>query len=96
MTIGHTGLKSLAVTLAAALTLAACAGASEDDDGAQATQSNPSDSQAAAAQTVASMNSSVDDHEQAIAAIDSYRRQFNTRLVDIEQRLDALGSAPLL
>ena len=50
----------------------------------------------AAAQTVASMNSSVDDHEQAIAAIDSYRRQFNTRLVDIEQRLDALGSAPLL
>ena len=51
MTIGHTGLKSLAVTVAAALTLAACAGASQDDDGAQATQSNPSDSQAAAAQT---------------------------------------------
>lgn len=50
----------------------------------------------AAAQTVAGMNSSVDDHEQAIAAIDSYRRQFNTRLVDIEQRLDALGSGPTL
>ena len=48
----------------------------------------------AAAQTVASVNSSVEEHEQAIAAIDSYRRQFNTRLVDIEQRLDALGPAP--
>ena len=44
----------------------------------------------AAAQTVAGVNSSVQEHEQAIAAIDSYRRQFNTRLVDIEQRLDAL------
>ena len=50
----------------------------------------------AAAQTVAGMDSSVDDHEQAIAAIDSYRRQFNTRLVDIEQRLDELGSGPTL
>ena len=50
----------------------------------------------AATQTVAGMNSSVDGHEQAIAAIDSYRRQFNTRLVDIEQRLDALGSGPTL
>ncbi len=47
-----------------------------------------------AAQTVAGMNSSVQEHEQAIAAIDSYRRQFNTRLVDIEQRLDALKPAP--
>ncbi len=53
MTIGHTGLKSLAVAVAAALTLAACAGSSQDDDGAQATQSNPSDSQAPAAQTAA-------------------------------------------
>lgn len=44
----------------------------------------------AAAQTVAGVNTSVQEHEQAIAAIDSYRRQFNTRLVDIEQRLDAL------
>ena len=48
----------------------------------------------AAAQTVAGVNSSVQEHEQAIAAIDSYRRQFNTRLVDIEQRLDALRPAP--
>ena len=48
----------------------------------------------AAAQTVAGMNSSVQEHEQAIAAIDSYRRQFNTRLVDIEQRLDALRAGP--
>ncbi len=48
----------------------------------------------AAAQTVAGVNSSVEEHEQAIAAIDSYRRQFNTRLVDIEQRLDALRPAP--
>ena len=50
----------------------------------------------AAAQTVAGVNSSVQEHEQAIAAIDSYRRQFNTRLVDIEQRLDALRSTPSL
>lgn len=49
-----------------------------------------------AGQTVAGMNSSVEDHEQAIAAIDSYRRQFNTRLVDIEQRLDALNPSPAL
>ena len=47
-----------------------------------------------AAQTVAGLNSSVQEHEQAIAAIDSYRRQFNTRLVDIEQRLDALRADP--
>jgi len=46
-----------------------------------------------ATQTVASMSSSVKEHEQAIAAIDSSRRQFNTRLLDIEQRLDALGAA---
>ena len=50
----------------------------------------------AAAQTVARMNSEVKEHEQAIAAIDSYRRQFNTRLVDIEQRLDALSTSPAL
>ena len=50
----------------------------------------------AAAQTVARMNSDVKEHEQAIAAIDSYRRQFNTRLVDIEQRLDALSTSPAL
>lgn len=47
-----------------------------------------------AVQTVAGVNSSVQEHEQAIAAIDSYRRQFNTRLVDIEQRLDALRTGP--
>ena len=45
-----------------------------------------------AAQTIAGMSGTVEEHEQAIAAIDSYRRQFNTRLVDIEQRLDALRS----
>ncbi len=50
----------------------------------------------AAAQTVAGMSSSVREHEEAIAAFDSYRRQFNTRLVDIEQRLDALGATPTL
>jgi len=47
-----------------------------------------------ATQAVARLNSSVDEHEQAIDAIDAYRRQFNTRLVDIERRLDALGPAP--
>lgn len=47
-----------------------------------------------AVQTVAGVNSNVQEHEQAIAAIDSYRRQFNTRLVDIEQRLDALRPGP--
>ena len=50
----------------------------------------------AAAQTVARMNSDVKEHEQAIAAIDSYRRQFNTRLVDIEKRLDELSTGPAL
>ncbi len=45
-----------------------------------------------AAQSIAGMSGTVEEHEQAIAAIDSYRRQFNTRLVDIEQRLDALRS----
>ena len=50
----------------------------------------------AAAQTVARMNSEVKEHEQAIAAIDSYRRQFNTRLVDIEKRLDELSTSPAL
>ena len=50
----------------------------------------------AAAQTVARMNSEVKEHEQAIAAIDSYRRQFNTRLVDIEKRLDELSTGPAL
>ena len=50
----------------------------------------------AAAQTVARMNSDVKEHEQAIAAIDSYRRQFNTRLVDIEKRLDKLSTGPAL
>ncbi len=49
-----------------------------------------------AAQTVAAVDGSVQEHEQAIAAIDAYRRQFNTRLMDIEQRLDALGAAPPL
>ena len=51
MTIGNTSLKLLAVTLAATLALAACAGASEDDGGAQAAQSTAGDSQAPAAQS---------------------------------------------
>ncbi len=41
-------------------------------------------------QTVATLSGSVREHEQAIDAIDGYRRQFNTRLIDIEGRLDAL------
>ena len=49
-----------------------------------------------ATQTVAGVNGNVQEHEQAIAAIDAYRRQFNTRLMDIEQRLDALGAPPTL
>ena len=49
-----------------------------------------------AAQTVAGVNGEMREHEQAIAAIDAYRRQFNTRLMDIEQRLDALGAPPTL
>ena len=50
----------------------------------------------ASTQTLAGMKTSVEEHEQAIAAIDSYRRQFNTRLVDIEQRLNALRPAAAL
>ena len=48
----------------------------------------------ATAQTVSGMDGSIGEHEQAIAAIDSYRRQFNTRLIDIERRLDALQPRP--
>ena len=51
MTIGNTSLKLLVVALAATLTLAACSDDSQDDGGAQAAQSTPSDSQAPAAQT---------------------------------------------
>ena len=49
MTTVKTSLKLMAVTLAAVVALAACAGPSDDDDGAEAAQSTPSDSQAPAA-----------------------------------------------
>ena len=45
-------------------------------------------------QSIAAMNRQAEEHGQAIDAIDAYRKQFNTRLLDIERRLDALSSGP--
>ena len=45
-------------------------------------------------QIIATMNRQATENGQAIAAIDAYRKQFNTRLLDIEQRLDALSGSP--
>ena len=48
-------------------------------------------------QTVAGLQSGlvkrVKDNEQAVAAIDAYRLQLNTRLADIERRLNSLASS---
>ena len=52
-----------------------------------------------ASQSVASLNAGlagrVTENEQAVAAIDAYRVQVNTRLADIERKLNNLGGAPL-
>jgi hypothetical protein len=51
----------------------------------------------ASQQTVASLQSGlagrVKENEQAVAAIDAYRLQLNTRLADIERRLNSLASS---
>ena len=48
----------------------------------------------AAAQTTAASSSRVTENEQAIAAIDAYRVQVNTRLSNIESQLRSLGARP--
>jgi len=52
-----------------------------------------------ASQSVASLNAGltnrVSENEQAVAAIDAYRVQVNTRLANIERKLDGMGGAPL-
>ncbi len=52
-----------------------------------------------ASQSVASLNAGlagrVSENEQAVAAIDAYRVQVNTRLADIERKIANLGGAPL-
>lgn len=52
-----------------------------------------------ASQSVASLNAGlagrVAENEQAVAAIDAYRVQVNTRLADIERKLNNLGGAAL-
>ncbi len=52
-----------------------------------------------ASQSVASLNSGlanrVQENEQAVAAIDAYRVQVNTRLANIERKLDGSGGASL-
>ena len=52
-----------------------------------------------ASQSVASLNaglaSRVSENEQAVAAIDAYRVQVNTRLADIERKIDSMSGAPL-
>jgi chromosome segregation ATPase len=52
-----------------------------------------------ASQSVASLNAGlaarVGENEQAVAAIDAYRVQVNTRLANIERRLDSISGAPL-
>jgi chromosome segregation ATPase len=52
-----------------------------------------------ASQSVASLNAGlagrVSENEQAVAAIDAYRVQVNTRLADIERKLDNISGAPL-
>ena len=45
-------------------------------------------------QAIAGLNRQAQEHGQAIDAIDGYRKQFNTRLLDIERRLDALSGSP--
>ena len=51
----------------------------------------------ASQQSVASLQSGlagrVQENEQAVAAIDAYRLQLNTRLADIERRLNSLASS---
>ncbi|MEZ5558834.1 MAG: hypothetical protein R3E86_09890 [Pseudomonadales bacterium] len=53
----------------------------------------------ASQQSVASLQSGlanrVKENEQAVAAIDAYRLQLNSRLADIERRLNSLSGAPL-
>jgi chromosome segregation ATPase len=52
-----------------------------------------------ASQSVASLNAGlsnrVKENEQAVAAIDAYRVQVNTRLANIERRLDSLSGSTL-
>jgi septal ring factor EnvC (AmiA/AmiB activator) len=52
-----------------------------------------------ASQSVASLNAGlagrVSENEQAVAAIDAYRVQVNTRLADIERKIDNMSGAPL-
>ena len=52
-----------------------------------------------ASQSVASLNAGlagrVSENEQAVAAIDAYRVQVNTRLADIERKIDSMSGAPL-
>jgi predicted ATP-binding protein involved in virulence len=52
-----------------------------------------------ASQSVASLNAGlanrVQENEQAVAAIDAYRVQVNTRLANIERKLDGTGGAQL-
>ncbi|MFU8816703.1 MAG: hypothetical protein ACNA7W_15250 [Pseudomonadales bacterium] len=54
----------------------------------------------AAQQSVASLQSGlanrVKENEQAVAAIDAYRLQLNSRLADLERRLNSLGGAASL
>ena len=45
-------------------------------------------------QAIAGLNRQAQEHGQAIDAIDGYRKQFNTRLLDIERRLDAMSGSP--
>ena len=47
-----------------------------------------------ASQAIAGLSRQAQEHGQAIDAIDGYRKQFNTRLLDIERRLDALSGGP--
>ena len=52
-----------------------------------------------ASQSVASLNAGlanrVTENEQAVVAIDAYRVQVNTRLANIERKLDGISGAPL-
>ena len=50
-------------------------------------------SQQSVASLQAGLSNRVKDNEQAVAAIDAYRLQLNTRLADIERRLNSLTSS---
>jgi chromosome segregation ATPase len=64
-----------------------------------ATQRDIVDRVNSASQSVASLNAGlagrVTENEQAVAAIDAYRVQVNTRLADIERKINSLSGAPL-